>query len=94
MTVSAWIDTPPFDNPKVREAMKLVVDRQAMVDTVLLGFGEAGADNPVPVGSPASYVKEAPKQDIEKAKALLAEAGYKDGLSSTSTPPKACPAWC
>ncbi len=29
----------------------------------------------------ASYVKEAPKQDIEKAKALLAEAGYKDGLS-------------
>ena len=75
MTVSAWIDTPPFDNPKVREAMKLVVDRQAMVDTVLLGFGEAGADNPVPIGSPASYVKEAPKQDIEKAKALLAEAG-------------------
>ena len=80
MTVSAWIDTPPFDNPKVREAMKLVVDRQAMVDTVLLGFGEPGADNPVPIGSPASYVKEAPKQDIEKAKALLAEAGYKDGL--------------
>ena len=60
--------------------MKAVVDRQAMVDTVLLGFGEAGADNPVPVGSPASYVKEAPKQDIEKAKELLAEAGYKDGL--------------
>ena len=80
MTVSIWVDTTPFDNPKVREALKLVVDRQAMVDTVLLGFGEAGADNPVPVGSPASYVKEAPKQDIEKAKALLAEAGYKDGL--------------
>ena len=60
--------------------MKLVVDRQAMVDTVLLGFGEAGADNPVPVGNPASYVKEAPKQDIDKAKELLAEAGYKDGL--------------
>ena len=61
--------------------MKLVVDRQAMVDTVLLGFGEPGADNPVPVDSPASYTKEAPKQDIEKAKALLAEAGYKDGLN-------------
>ena len=80
MTVSMWIDTKPFDDAKVREALKLVVDRQAMVDTVLLGFGEAGADNPVPVGNPASYVKEAPKQDIEKAKALLAEAGYKDGL--------------
>lgn len=80
MTISAWVDTPPFNNIKVREAMKLVVDRQAMVDTVLLGFGEPGADNPVPVGSPASYTKEAPRQDIEKAKKLLAEAGYKDGL--------------
>jgi peptide/nickel transport system substrate-binding protein len=80
MTISFWVDTKPFDNPKVREALKLVVDRQAMIDTVLLGFGEPGADNPVPVGNPNSYVKEAPKQDIEKAKALLAEAGYKDGL--------------
>ena len=80
MTISMWVDTPPFDNPKVREALKLAVDRQAMVDTVLLGFGQAAADNPVPVGSPASYTKEAPKQDIEKAKALLAEAGYADGL--------------
>jgi len=80
MTISFWVDTKPFDNPKVREALKLVVDRQAMIDTVLLGFGEAGADNPVPVGNPNSYVKEAPKPDIEKAKALLAEAGYKDGL--------------
>jgi peptide/nickel transport system substrate-binding protein len=80
MTISFWVDTKPFDDPKVREALKLVVDRQAMIDTVLLGYGEAGADNPVPVGNPNSYVKEAPKQDIEKAKALLAEAGYKDGL--------------
>ncbi|MDQ7249946.1 ABC transporter substrate-binding protein [Dongia sedimenti] len=80
MTISFWVDTKPFDNVKVREALKLVVDRQAMIDTVLLGFGEPGADNPVPVGNPNSYTKEAPKQDIEKAKALLAEAGYKDGL--------------
>jgi len=80
MTVSMWVDTKPFDDVKVREALKLVVDRQAMVDTVLLGFGEVAADNPVPVGNAASYTKEAPKQDIKKAKALLAEAGYKDGL--------------
>jgi peptide/nickel transport system substrate-binding protein len=80
MTISFWVDTKPFDDVKVREALKLVVDRQAMIDTVLLGYGEAGADNPVPVGNPNSYVKEAPKQDIEKAKALLAEAGHKDGL--------------
>ena len=65
---------------KVREALKAVVDRQAMIDTVLLGFGEPGADNPVPVPSPASYVKEAPKQDYELAMKLLAEAGHADGL--------------
>jgi peptide/nickel transport system substrate-binding protein len=81
MTISMWVDTPPFDNVKVREAMKAVVDRQAMIDTVLLGYGEPGADNPVPLGNPASFVKEAPKQDIDKAKSLLAEAGHPDGLS-------------
>ncbi len=80
MTVSMWVDTPPFDDARVREALKLVVDRQAMVDTVLLGFGQVGADNPVPLGNAASYVAEAPKQDYEKAKALLAEAGHPDGL--------------
>ena len=80
MTVSMWVDTAPFDNVKVREALKLVVDRQAMVDTVLLGFGEVGADNPVPLKSPSSYVKEAPKRDIEKAKQLLKEAGHANGL--------------
>ena len=80
MTLSMWVDTPPYDNVKVREALKLVVDRQAMIDTVLLGFGEPGADNPVPLPAPASYVSEAPKQDIEKAKKLLAEAGHPNGL--------------
>jgi peptide/nickel transport system substrate-binding protein len=51
-----------------------------MVDTVLLGYGEAGADSPVPVGNPASYTTTAPKQDIAKAKQLLADAGYPNGL--------------
>jgi peptide/nickel transport system substrate-binding protein len=80
MTISMWVDTPPFNNIKVRQALKKVVDRQAMIDTVLLGFGEQGADNPVPLASPASFVKEAPKPDIEGAKKLLAEAGHADGL--------------
>ena len=80
MTIAMWVDTPPFDNVKVREAMKMVVDRQAMVNTVLLGFGETGADNPVPLASPASFTKDAPKQDIDGAKKLLAEAGHPDGI--------------
>jgi peptide/nickel transport system substrate-binding protein len=80
MTIAMWVDTKPFDDNRVREALKLSVDRQAMVDTVLLGFGETGADSPVPIANPASYTKEAPKQDLAKAKSLLAEAGHPNGL--------------
>jgi peptide/nickel transport system substrate-binding protein len=81
LTVSMWTDTPPFDDVRVRQAMKLVVDRQTMIDAVLLGYGEAAADNPVPVGSAASYAGKAPTADIAMAKALLAEAGHADGLN-------------
>jgi peptide/nickel transport system substrate-binding protein len=80
MTLSMWSDTPPFDDKRVRDAMKLVVDRQGMVNTVLLGFGEIGNDNPVPLGSAAAYQTTALERDVEKAKQLLAEAGYGDGL--------------
>jgi peptide/nickel transport system substrate-binding protein len=80
LTVSMWTDTPPFDDLRVRQAMKLVVDRQAMVDTVLQGFGEPGADDPLPVEAPASFTKEAPKADVAKAKLLLAQAGHPEGL--------------
>lgn len=83
MTVSMFVDTKPFDEPKVRQAMKLAIDRQALVDTVLLGYGEVGADNPVPLSSPASFTTNAPKFDPAQAKKLLAEAGHADGLSIT-----------
>jgi peptide/nickel transport system substrate-binding protein len=76
-----WIDTPPFDNIKVREALKLVVDRQAFVNTVLLGMGVAGNDAPVSPLSPDAYRSDIIQRDLDKAKALLAEAGYADGLT-------------
>jgi peptide/nickel transport system substrate-binding protein len=81
MTVSMWTDTAPFDDARVRQAMKLVVDRQTMVDTVLLGYGEPAADNPVPIGSAASFTDRAPAADIVRAKDLLAEAGFAEGLT-------------
>jgi peptide/nickel transport system substrate-binding protein len=80
MVLAMWSDTPPFDDLRVREALKLVVDRDTMVNTVLLGFGEVANDNPVPLGSPDAFTGIAPVRDIEKAKQLLAEAGYADGL--------------
>jgi peptide/nickel transport system substrate-binding protein len=81
MTLSMWVDTPPFDKPQVRQAMKLVVDRQKMVEAALLGIGSPGNDNPVPPNSPDAYRTDIVPRDVEKAKQLLKEAGHPDGLS-------------
>lgn len=81
VTMGFFIDKPPFDNPKVREAMKLVIDRQAIVDTALLGFGIPGNDNPILPTSPDAYRSDIKQRDVAKAKQLLAEAGHPDGIS-------------
>ena len=61
--------------------MKLVIDRQAMVDTALLGFGIPGNDNPILPTSPDAYRSDVMQRDVAKAKQLLAEAGHPDGIS-------------
>jgi peptide/nickel transport system substrate-binding protein len=75
-----FVDTPPFNDVRVRKAMKLVVDRQAAVNTVLLGYGEIGSDQPVPPSSPDTFRKEPILRDVATAKKLLAEAGHPQGL--------------
>jgi len=57
-------------------AFKKAMDRQAMLDTVLLGYGIIGDDNPVPPTSPYAWRSEVPGRDLEGAKKLLADAGY------------------
>lgn len=71
-----WVDTPPFDDIRVRTALKKLVDRQQIVDTAWLGYGVIGDDNPIPPNSPFAWRKEVPPRDVEGAKKLLAEAGY------------------
>jgi peptide/nickel transport system substrate-binding protein len=75
-------DTPPFDDVRVRKAMRLVVDRQQMLDLTYGGQGIVSCDTTV--APQDSYYRngECP-QDIEQAKALLTEAGYADGLDVT-----------
>ena len=42
--ISMAIDKPPFDDVRVRQAMRLIVDREEMVQRVLSGYGLVGND--------------------------------------------------
>ena len=71
----------PFDNPSVVEAVKLAVDREAIVAAAYQGYGTVTSDVPVPRDDPyfPSEIGDRP-QDVEGAKQLLADAGYADGI--------------
>lgn len=74
------VDTKPFDNVKVRQAVKYAVNRPQLVEAVLAGRGTPANDHNVPPIHPFAWQAEARKQDIEKAKQLLKEAGMADGF--------------
>ena len=74
-------DTPPFDDVRVRKALKLIQDRERIRDLVM-PMGKVGYDHWIPSDN-ASYCPDTDvdrRQDIEKARALLAEAGYPIGI--------------
>ncbi|MBT2514740.1 ABC transporter substrate-binding protein [Arthrobacter sp. ISL-30] len=70
----------PFDDHRVLDAIKLATDRDKMVETALLGQGTATADVPIAPGSSWYPSGLKPEYDQGKAKALLAEAGFPNGL--------------
>jgi peptide/nickel transport system substrate-binding protein len=69
----------PFDDVKVRQAINYALDRDALVKGVSRGFGTPIASVFIPqtFGYDASFK---PVYDVNKAKALLGEAGYPNGL--------------
>jgi len=74
------VQAPPFDDPKVRQAFAMAIDREALVDKVLFGVGEV-AYSLIPPGT-AGYdpsVGQELAYDPQKARELLTEAGYGDG---------------
>ena len=73
-------DVKPWDDVRVRQALKMCIDRQPMLDLAYFGEGVLGHDTHVSPIHPEYCEKDIPKYDPEGAKKLLAEAGYPDGL--------------
>lgn len=76
-------NTAPFDNVKVRQAISYAVPYDTILNEVLQGYGKQ-LTSPIPDGTPYHTDEFFQyKVDIDKAKALLAEAGFPDGFETT-----------
>jgi peptide/nickel transport system substrate-binding protein len=73
----------PFDNAKVREALAHAIDRQAIIDGAMFGYGTPIGTHFAPHNPAYVDLTGDSAYDPEKARALLAEAGYPDGFSTT-----------
>lgn len=85
-------DHKPFDNPKVRMAMKLACDRAKTISASLLGRGVPAEDHHVAPIHPEYAKLPAMERNVEQAKKLLAEAGFPDGFD-TEIVTRPDPAW-
>jgi peptide/nickel transport system substrate-binding protein len=78
------VTKPPFDNPKVRQAVAYALPYQKIMDAVLFNLANpmfgAAADKPTEVAWPQPHKYAT---DIEKARALMAEAGQANGFETT-----------
>ncbi len=86
------LDTAPFDDPKVRKAMSMAIDRQGFIANIWGGAGEilnfpAPSNLPETVYTPLEKLPESIREQLEynpeRARQLLAEAGLADGFEAT-----------
>jgi peptide/nickel transport system substrate-binding protein len=86
--VTLNIHEKPFQDKRVRQAMNYAIDKEAIVKSVLAGLGQVSPAFGYP-GSPYfdSNIQPYP-HDPDKAKSLLAEAGYADGFTTVFLVPQ------
>lgn len=82
-------DRAPGNDPRVIQALKLATDREAILNVVQQGYGAIGNDSPIGPLYDAYHDETVmpPARDVEAARALMAEAGYADGLQITMHTP-------
>lgn len=80
MLLALGVDRAPFDDPRVREAIDLALDRETLVASALGGHGHV-ANQLVPAAV-AGFDPElrATGRDLDRARELLAQAGHAEGL--------------
>jgi ABC-type transport system substrate-binding protein len=74
------VDKKPFDDVRVRTAVRLCQDHEKLLEIAYRGRGAPAQDHHVSPVHPEYAPMETPKQDYARAKQLLAEAGYADGI--------------
>jgi peptide/nickel transport system substrate-binding protein len=78
-TIPMMVDQKPYGDNNVRMALKLAIDREALVKQILRGYGEVGNDHPIaPVNKYHAKNLEQRKYDPEKAKFYMKKAGMLD----------------
>lgn len=73
----------PFDDVRVREALAHAIDRQAIIDGAMFGYGTPIGTHFAPHNPAYKDLTGGSAYDPERAKALLAEAGLPDGFETT-----------
>ncbi len=71
---------PPFSDPRVREALDLALDREALAQDLMLNHARPAGQLVGPETTGYSSELLPTPRDLDRAKALLAEAGYPNGL--------------
>jgi peptide/nickel transport system substrate-binding protein len=74
---------PPFDNKLVRQAMAHAIDRKAVIDLVMAGYGTPIGSHWPPVTPYYEDLTGKFPYDLQKARELLARAGYPNGFEAT-----------
>jgi peptide/nickel transport system substrate-binding protein len=74
------VDNPQFADPRVRKALRLATDQAQVLEIAYRNLGDIGEHHHVSPIHPDYFALPAFARDVDAAKALLADAGYPDGI--------------